>query len=66
MHKTCRTQINIPELKDKIDVKMHVTQMNGQYDVILGREVLSKLGIILDFEQPLVQWENEIVKMRPT
>ena len=64
--KTCRTQIKIPELKisSKIDVKIHVTQMNGHYDVILGRDVLSKFGIILNFEQQLVQWGNKTVEMR--
>ena len=45
---------------------MHVMQMNGHYDVILGQDVLSKLGIVLDFEQEFVQWDNKIVKMRPT
>ena len=50
----------------KIDVKMHVTQMNGHYDIILGQDVLSKLGIVLDFEQQLVWWNNKIIRMRPT
>ena len=58
----------MPELKAlaKIDVKMHVMQINGHYDIILGQDVLSKLGIVLDFEQQLVRWGNNIVKMRPT
>ena len=58
----------MPELKAlaRIDIKMHVTQMNGHYDVILGQDVLSKLGIVLDFEQQLVQWDSKIVEMRPT
>ena len=66
--KTRRTKIKMPELKAlaKIEVKMHVTQMNGQYDIILGQDILSKLEIIFDFEQQLVQWCNKIVKMRPT
>ena len=52
MHKTCRTQIKIPQLKAlaKIIVKMHVTQMNRHYDVIMGWDVLSKLAIILDLK----------------
>ena len=58
----------MPELKAlaRIDIKMHVTQMNGHYDIILGRDILSKLGIILDFQQQIVCWEDEIVQMRPT
>ena len=50
----------------KIDVKMHVTQMKRNSDVILGRDFLSKLGIVLDFEQQLVRWGNKIFKMRLT
>ena len=44
---------------------MHVTQMKRHYYVILGQDVLTKLGIVLDFEQKLVQWGNKIVEMRP-
>ena len=58
----------MPELKSSatVDVQLHVTQMNGHYDIILGRDILSKLGIILDFQQQIVCWEDEIVHMRPT
>ena len=52
----------------KIDVKMYVTTINGHYDFILGQDVLSKLGIVLDFEQQLVRWgkkksQNEAHRM---
>ena len=58
----------MPELKSSaiVDVQMHVTQMNGHYDLILGRDVLSKLGIVLDFQQQIVCWEDKIVQMKPT
>ena len=58
----------MPELKSSaiVDVQLHVTHMNGHYDIILGRDILSKLGIILDFQQQIVCWEDEIVHMRPT
>ena len=49
-----------------VDVQLHVTQMNGHYDFILGRDVLSKLGIVLDFQQQIVRWEDKIVQMKPT
>ena len=58
----------MPELNAlaKIDVKMPVAQMNRHYDVIVQQDLLSKLGIILDFEQQLVWWGGGIVKIRPT
>ena len=59
----CNTQIKMPELKISaiVDVQMHVTQMNGHYNIILGRDIFSKLGIILDFQQQILCWEDEIV-----
>ena len=58
----------MPELKTSavVEVTLHVTQMNGNYDMILGRDVLTQLGIVLDFEQQIVRWGDKIVKMRPT
>ena len=41
-------------------------QMNGHYDVILWWDVLLKHGIVLDFEQQLVQWDDKVVKIAPT
>ena len=51
--KTCKIQIKRSELKDlaNIDVKMYVTEMNGHYEIILGQNILTKLGLVLDFEQ---------------
>ena len=45
---------------------MHVTQMNRHYNIILGQDFLTKLGTVLDFEQKMVQWGNEIFDMRTT
>ena len=58
----------MPELKTSavVEVTLHVTQMNGNYDMILGRDVLTQLGIVLDFGQQIVSWGDEIVEMRPT
>ena len=48
----------MPELKylAKIDVKMHVTEMNKHYDFILGQESLTKIGIVLYFGKEIVTW----------
>ena len=58
----------MPDLESlaKMDVKIHIIDMKGHYNIILGWYILTKLGIILDFEQRTVQWGNKTVKMRPT
>ena len=35
-----------------------------RYDAIIGREVLSSLGIILDFNNRAIEWEDKISPMR--
>ena len=52
----------MPDLKSlaKIDVKMDVNEMNGHYDIKLGQDILTKLGIVLDFEQ---KWSGGAMKL---
>ena len=38
--------------------------MSGNYDVILGRDILRELGITLDFQKEAVNWNNATIKIR--
>ena len=65
---TCSTEFQIPELNQsaKIASTFHVTQMKGNYDVILGRDVLAELGILIDFRYQTVSWNDASIDMKPT
>ena len=65
---TCSAEFQIPELNQsaKIASTFHVTQMKGNYDVILGRDVLAELGILIDFRYQTVSWNDASIDMKPT
>jgi hypothetical protein len=53
----CQTRFAIPEFhRDRIiEWKLHVTKNLGAYDMILGRDVLSGLGIKFDFADNTIE-----------
>lgn len=62
----CRGRFTIPEFhRDRIiEWKLHVTQDLGAYDMILGRDVLSGLGIKFDFADNTLEWDNVVIPMK--
>ncbi|NJO52629.1 MAG: hypothetical protein HC840_28105, partial [Leptolyngbyaceae cyanobacterium RM2_2_4] len=62
----CKTSFTIPELHDNrmISWNMHVTQNLGAYDVILGRDILSELGIDIQFSTNTIVWDGLDLPMR--
>ena len=64
---TCETKFKVPELNQSAEIskKLHVTQMNGRYDIILGQDVLRELGLIIDFHAETVCWNNSVIDMKP-
>ena len=57
-----------PKLHKKrtITSVMHVTEKLNNYDMILGRDLLLELGIILNFQEGIIQWENTMCPMQTT
>jgi hypothetical protein len=49
----CKAQFTIPELHDNwlIEWDLHVTKTLGAYDMIIGRDILTNLGIDIRFFQ---------------
>jgi len=61
-----RCQFSLPEFhRDRVlEWKLHVTQDLGAYDMILGRDVLSGLGIRIDFANNLMEWDSVAIPMK--
>ena len=62
----CNAQFTIPELHDNklIGWDLHVTKNLGAYDMILGRDVLSDLGIDLRFSSMTIEWDGSEIPMK--
>ena len=56
---TVKAQFTIPELQDDklIEWKLHVTESLGHYDMIIGRDIMSFLGIDISFSKQEITWE---------
>ena len=61
-----KTVITLPELSNsaQFTIKAHVAEAKTNYDLIIGRDVLSQLGIILNFKERLITWNDAHVEMR--
>jgi hypothetical protein len=42
-----------------------VTDQNSSFDLIIGRDLLSELGIILNFQELTITWEHAVCRMKP-
>jgi hypothetical protein len=59
----------LPEfnLKKQITWKFHVDDQSKPPDtfgMIIGREILGKLGILLNFNDKIVTWDTDIIPMK--
>ena len=63
---TCKTKFKVPELnQSEICKKLHVTQMNGRYNAILGQKKLRELGLVINFHAETVCWNDSAIDMKP-
>ena len=65
--KTCKTQFSLPELHDKrlIQWECHVTNQPFNYDMIIGRDLLTELGIDFSFKKQIITWDTAEIPMKP-
>ena len=47
-----------------IEWNIHVTKQKMSYDLIIGRDLMTELGIKIDFETNSVQWNDVVVPMK--
>eukprot|EP00957_Ditylum_brightwellii_P188994 14387554-Ditylum_brightwellii.AAC.1 len=50
----------------KINYKLHVVNSLGIYDMILGRDFSSSLGLILDHSTETITWDDADIPMKAT
>lgn len=62
----CCVEFMIPELSTtpRVAWDMHVTKQGMSYDLIIGRDLLQELGIVLDFKNNTIQWEDVEMPMK--
>ena len=62
----CCVEFMIPELSTtrRVTWDMHVTKQNMSYDLIIGRDLLRELGIVLDFKNNTIQWDDVEMPMK--
>ena len=60
-------KLRLPELNPSAELKVvcHVTNRQSNYKIILGRDVLSELGIVLDFKRRVISWNESEAQMKP-
>ena len=63
---TTTGQFTIPELHDNrlLEWKLHVTKNLGAYDMILGRDFMSDLGIDIKFSDMTVEWDGHSIPLK--
>jgi len=65
----CALEFALPELSPSKVVKasVHVTQQRlGNYDMILGRDLLEELGLQMNFAEHTIRWGDGEIPMKPT
>ena len=64
--KKAKVQFSLPEFfEDRlIEWRVHLADSLGNYDMIIGRDILSELGIDLHFSTLTCTWEQRTISMR--
>jgi len=60
-------QFTLPELHEKrlINWDFHVTRQSFNYDMIIGRDLLTELGIEFSFKKQTITWDTAEIPMKP-
>ena len=61
-----KAHFSLPEFfEDRlIEWNMHLTEKLGQYDMIIGRDLLTELGVDINFSTSTCSWDNSVIPMR--
>ena len=66
-NKICKLQFTLPELHEKrlINWDFHVTRQSFNYDMIIGRDLLTELGLEFSFKKQTITWDTAEIPMKP-
>ncbi len=64
--KKCKATFVLTELHDNrsLQFDIHVAKDMGAYDMIIGRDLMSDLGIDLQFSNNLIEWDGKTVPFK--
>ena len=63
-----KVKFTIPELHDdKLDNwQLHIAKDLGEYDMIIGQDILELLGVNIKFSNMTIEWANASIPYRDT
>ena len=63
---TAKVEFSLPEFHDDklIEWKVHLVKKLGNYDMIIGRDILSEVGIDIHFSTHTCTWGHSTIPMR--
>ena len=63
---TSKVQFSLPDFFEGqvIECNVHLTEMLQNYDMIVGRDLLSELGIDINFSNQTCSWNNVSIPMK--
>ena len=66
-HGKCQVKLKFPEINPtaKITKTVHITKTLGNYDLIIGRDLLHKLGVDISFSSKTMTWNDVTIDMKP-
>ena len=58
--------LKLPELNQSAEIytKCHLTDKSLNYNLILGRDILHELGIIFNFKNKTITWQEVSILMK--
>ena len=59
--------LKLPESNQSAEIytKCHLTNKLFNYDLIIGRDILHELGIIINFQNKTITWQEVSISMKP-
>ena len=66
-HGKCWVKLKFPEFNPTAEITqtVHITKTLGNYDLIIGQDLLHKLGVNISFSSKTMTWNDVTIDMKP-